>query len=118
MAGTELKPRKNPINNIPPDRRGNGRPPGLQNKMTRHVKDALCMAAELAGDDLRPADRMGMVSYFREMALKKPDLFMPLLGKVLPLQVQGAASDGALEIRWLPPEEPPKAIIDHDAEDV
>jgi len=46
------------------------------------------------------------VGYLEKQALTNPVAFMGLLGKVLPLQL-ASQGGGPLEIRWLPPEEPP-----------
>jgi hypothetical protein len=107
------KPYKNPIDRIPLDRRSPGRSKGTPNTQTKLLKDALMLAAEVAGNKIEQDS--GLVGYLVHVAMNKPDLFVPLLGKVLPLQVQGGASDGALEIRWLPPQEPPK-VIEHEEE--
>jgi hypothetical protein len=74
------------------------------------------MAGEMAGNRIEKDS--GLVGYLVHLALNKPDLFAPMLAKVLPLQVQGTASDGAIEVRWLPPSDPPPVIIDREAEDV
>jgi hypothetical protein len=117
MPQTAQKPKFNPINNIPPERRWKaGRPVGYVHRQQKILKDALMLAAEVAGDQLEKES--GLVGYLAHQAIKEPVAFMGLLGKVLPMQIQGAASDGALEIRWLPPEEPKVVTIDGDAEDV
>jgi hypothetical protein len=116
-AQAATSPRKNPIDNIPPSRRNvYGRPKGATDVKKKVLQDCLMMAGEIAGDRIEKGT--GLVGYLVHLAMNKPDLYVSMLAKVIPLQIQGAASDGALEIRWLPPEEPPKAIIDHDAEDV
>jgi hypothetical protein len=55
------------------------------------------------------ADEEGLVGYLRHQAIANPVAFMALLGKVLPLQLTGQVS-GPLEVRWLPPQEPPPGI--------
>jgi hypothetical protein len=85
--------------NIPPHKRQRGRPKGSPNKVSALLKDAILMAA----DD---ADEEGLVGYLRHQAIANPVAFMALLGKVLPLQLTGQGS-GPLEVRWLPPQEPP-----------
>jgi sarcosine oxidase gamma subunit len=109
------KMEKNPIENIPPHRRALGRPKGVNNQKTVILKDALMQAAAAAGDEIDHEAYKGLVGYLLHLAMNKPELFAPLLGKVIPLQVTGTASDGALEIRWLPPQEPPK-VIEHEEE--
>jgi hypothetical protein len=59
-----------------------GRPPGVPNKTTKLLKDAILMAAAAAGDG-------DMVAYLTEQARENPGPFMALLGKVLPIQVAG-----------------------------
>src|SRR5215217_3484224 len=63
--------------------RGAGRPPGAQNKVTRVLKEAILLAAENAGG------AGGLVGYLTLQATESPNAFLALLGKVLPLQLQG-----------------------------
>lgn len=72
---------------------GKGRTKGVPNKTTKLLKDALLEAATLAGG------KDGLVGYLTKQALANPQSFLPLLGKVLPLQVD---ADGRLEFifRW------------------
>lgn len=60
-----------------------GRVKGTPNKTTALLKDAIISAATLAGD------REGLVGYLYLQALSNPQSFLPLLGKVLPLQLTG-----------------------------
>jgi hypothetical protein len=60
-------------------RAGLGRPKGAQNKMTRDLKEMILHALEEAGG----------VAYLVKQAKKNPVAFMTLVGKVVPLQVQG-----------------------------
>jgi hypothetical protein len=60
-----------------------GRKKGTPNKTTAVLKDAILLAAEQAGD----AD--GLVGYLKKQATDNPQSFLPLLGKVLPMQVGG-----------------------------
>jgi hypothetical protein len=107
------KPKRNPIANIPPDRRNmSGRPRGVPDIKKRILQDCLMQAGEIAGDKITP--NTGLVGYLVHLALNKPDLYVSMLAKVIPLQVTGTASDGALEIRWLPPEEPKPVVIEHE----
>lgn len=70
---------------------GPGRPKGLPNKTTQLLKDAILKAAEEAGGE------EGMVGYLVIQAKTNPQSFLPLLGKVLPMQVTGP-DEGAIEI--------------------
>jgi hypothetical protein len=60
-----------------------GRKKGTPNKTTAVLKDAILMAAEQAGGDT------GLVGYLKKQADDCPQSFLPLLGKVLPLQIGG-----------------------------
>jgi hypothetical protein len=62
---------------------GPGRPKGMPNKSTALLKDAILKAADDAGG----AD--GMVGYLTTQAKENPGPFLALLGKVLPMQVEG-----------------------------
>lgn len=73
---------------------GPGRPKGLPNKTTTALKEAILLAAEQAGG------RGGTVAYLRQQAIDNPAAFMTLLGKVLPMQVQGDPS-APLVIKWV-----------------
>lgn len=68
---------------------GPGRPKGVPNKMTTRLKDAILEAADAAGG------RAGLVGYLKQQATENPQSFLPLLGKVLPMQVQ---HEGAIRI--------------------
>ena len=70
---------------------GPGRPKGVPNKSTQLLKDAILAAATKAGG------KDGLVGYLNAQATANPQSFLPLLGKVLPLQVTGE-DGGALQI--------------------
>ena len=53
--------------------------------MTRQLKEAILLAAEAVGEDGK--GKNGLTGYLINVARKRPDLFMPMLGKVLPLQI-------------------------------
>lgn len=97
----------NKIDRICPQRRQRGRPLGSRNKIPALLKEAILMAAE-------NADEAGLVGYLEKQALANPVAFMGLLGKVLPMQMTGEGG-GPLEIRWLPPEEPPARVESAEA---
>ncbi len=71
------------VKNRTPPRAGMGRPKGSPNKTTALLKDAILAAAEQAGGE------EGLVGYLATQAAKNPQSFLPLLGKVLPMQVTG-----------------------------
>lgn len=79
--------------NPPPAR---GRPPGAQNKTTRILKEALLLAAEQTGENLR--GRHGLVGYLRRQARREPRAFMGMLARVLPMQVN-VDSTALVEVR-------------------
>lgn len=64
-----------------------GRKKGTRNKTTQLLKDAILVAAETAGQ------KDGLIGYLRTQAVLNPGPFMALLGKVLPLQIQGDAEN-------------------------
>ena len=70
---------------------GPGRPKGVPNKNTALLKDALLQAAQEAHPD-------GMVAYLTQQAQLNPGPFLALLGKVLPLQLQGDADNPVLTV--------------------
>lgn len=81
-----------------PPNAGKGRPKGSPNKTTALLKDAILKAAEQAGNKV---GNDGLVSYLEEQATENPGPFMNLLGKVLPMQVQGGGQDGAITVQVL-----------------
>ncbi|SES08340.1 hypothetical protein [Sphingobium sp. YR768] len=62
---------------------GPGRRKGVPNKTTTLLKDALLEAATKAGG------KDGLVGYLTVQATANPQSFLPLLGKVLPMQITG-----------------------------
>ena len=75
-----------------------GRKAGTPNKVTAELKDAVLQAAEEAGGE------QGTVGYLKAVAVSNPQAFCALLGKVLPLTVQGTGKSGALLLGWIPRE--------------
>lgn len=59
---------------------GPGRPKGIPNKTTKAIKDAITEAF----------DRAGGVDYLVRLANEDPKTFCGLVGKVIPLQVEGS----------------------------
>ncbi|SET75380.1 hypothetical protein [Paracoccus homiensis] len=82
-AAPAEKPRRKP------PAAGKGRKKGTPNKITATLKEAILQAAENAGGV------KGTVGYLEKQAKENPQVFMPLLGKVLPMQVQ---HEGAIRI--------------------
>lgn len=83
-----------------PPNAGKGRKKGVPNKTTALLKDAILKAAENAGNRIGSE---GLVSYLEKQADKNPQSFLPLLGKVLPMQVTGE-DGGAIQItavKWI-----------------
>ena len=73
-------------------RPGAGRKPGVPNKVTALLKDAILEAATLAGG------KSGLVGYLQKQAALTPASFLSLLGKVLPMQIEGTGKDGAIVV--------------------
>ena len=71
----------------------------MPNKTTGLLKDAIIKAAQNAGNKVGTD---GLVSYLEHQATENPGPFMGLLGKVLPMQVEGTGDDGKIkvEIEW------------------
>jgi len=81
--------------NRKPPNAGKGRKKGVPNKTTAILKDAILKAAEQAGNKVGDD---GMVSYLALQAEENPGPFMSLLGKVLPMQVEGTGKDGEINV--------------------
>lgn len=78
---------------------GPGRPPGLQNKTTRILKDAILLAACEVGDvsmyidtkQITTQEQRGeLVGFLRWVAVHEPKAFCAMLGRLIPLQLTGA----------------------------
>ena len=59
-----------------------GRQKGTPNKVTAQLKDAILLAAENAGGE------QGVVGYLTDIAEQPPTVFIPLLIKILPIQIE------------------------------
>ncbi len=80
MASTVLKTAAKPPN------AGKGRVKGVPNKTTKAIRDAVVEAFERAGG----------VDYLVTLAKEDPRTFCALIGKVIPLQVEGAGANGEI----------------------
>ena len=80
-----------PIKGSKPGERRGGRKKGTPNKTTAVLKEAILLAAEQIGED--GTGRDGLVGYLRGVAENEVKSFTALLGRVLPLQLNG--EDGA-----------------------
>ncbi|XUM19770.1 hypothetical protein ACRAVF_19075 [Bradyrhizobium oligotrophicum S58] len=83
---------------------GGGRPKGSVNRITKTLKEAILLAAEVAGDEIAELalengkDRPGgLLGYLTFVASTEPKAFCALLGRVLPLEIAGAGG-GPLEV--------------------
>lgn len=65
---------------------GPGRPKGVPNKTTTVLKEAILQAATEAGG------KDGMIGYLKAQAIANPQSFLPLLGKVLPLDLNATVA--------------------------
>lgn len=88
------------MSNITPPAAGRGRPKGAPNKVTKQLKDMILTALDDAGG----------VKYLKTQAVSNPTAFLTLVGKVLPLQVNGPGEDGehlhkvSGALSWQPPQ--------------
>ena len=67
---------------------GKGRKKGVPNKITKELKEMI----------LEALDEKGGVDYLVEQATDNPNAFMSLIGRVLPMTVQGTGKDGAFTV--------------------
>lgn len=72
---------------------GKGRRKGTPNKMTAALKDMI----------LKALDEAGGIDYLVQQSEDNPTAFLTLVGKVLPLQVNGPGENGEhiTAIRWI-----------------
>ena len=74
-----------------PGNPGGGRPKGVPNKLTSDVKAMILTAL----------DKVGGPDYLARQAEENPAAFMTLVGKVLPMTVQGGeGTSGKLVVKW------------------
>jgi hypothetical protein len=62
-----------------------GRRAGTPNRNTQVLREAVLLAAAAAGSE---KGRNGLFLYLKKVAKKQPAIFMPVLGRLLPLQVE------------------------------
>lgn len=68
-----------------------GRTPGIQNKIPTSVKEATFEAFK----------ELGGVDYLIKIAKERPQLFMPLLAKIVPIEIQGDKDKPIqISVRW------------------
>lgn len=80
-----------PTETRPKRKKTGGRQKGTPNRMTVLLKEAIIEAAELAGSWVpkhRRPSRSGLINYLANQAHSNPQSFLPLLGRVLPLQIE------------------------------
>jgi hypothetical protein len=65
-----------------------GRPPGIPNKLTKTLKEAVVLACERHGEDGKGAN--GLVGYMFLLASEERKTMGALLGRMIPLEVSGA----------------------------
>jgi len=70
-----------------PPAAGSGRKKGSQNKITKALKEAILEAAE-------SAHPKGTVGYLKQQAQDNPVAFLSLIGKVLPMTIEGPGNNG------------------------
>jgi len=80
-------------------RKTGGRVAGTPNKFSGAVRELILAAL----------DGVGGQAYLERVAEQNPAAFLTLLGKVLPLQVQGPAADGAHQVTIVVEGVPPPA---------
>lgn len=75
-----------------PFEKGNpGRPKGSKNKYSSEIKEAIRNALDAAHPD-------GMVGYFIQQAQENPQSFLPLVGKLLPSEIDHGGEVGVREV--------------------
>lgn len=73
-----------------PPAAGKGRPKGAVNKVTKELKEMI----------LQALDNKGGVAYLEKQADANPNAFLSLIGKVLPMTVQGPGLGGEFIVKW------------------
>ena len=94
------------LNPFQPGTRPVGRALGTPNKTTRALKDAIIYAAE---NSVHSEDKT-LESYLLFLANNKVELFVPLLGRLLPLQIN-AKTERSVKVTYSSVEEVRAALI-------
>jgi hypothetical protein len=74
---------------------GPGRPPGVQNRITVALKDAILAAGEAAGGE------KGLTGYLTRLAVENSSAYAGLLAKVLPTTLAADESNGGLGVKMV-----------------
>lgn len=82
---------------------GSGRIAGQQTRYPTELKEMILEALDRAGGKGEYGEKGGVV-YLRNQAIDNPVAFMTLLGKVLPLTIQGTGKNGQFLITVNTPE--------------
>jgi hypothetical protein len=67
-----------------------GRAKGTPNAATKELKDMILGALDGAGG----------IEYLQRQANENPSAFMSLIGRVLPMTINGTGPQGSIDIRW------------------
>ena len=77
---------------------GPGRPKGVRNKFTEELKQVILDALHNANDE-------GLFGFVRDTACETPTSAMALLGRLIPVSMQGQVEQHhTIEVRWKPPQ--------------
>src|ERR1035437_7175152 len=77
-------------------RKSGGRQIGTPNRSTRLLREAVLLAAAAAGSE---KGRNGLFLFLKKNAKKQPAIFMPVLARLLPLQVESQQTSGEVRGR-------------------
>lgn len=77
-----------------------GRPKGTQKTGGRKKGTPNKLSSDVKAMILGALNDNGGQNYLAEQARENPNAFMQLVGKVLPMTVQGSGDDGEIVVRW------------------